>query len=86
MHELKHLELHKKKDGKDALVGSGKPKGWMFHKYIFFVLYSPRVEKEVSIETVSGCFSRGTRTYMAERQVTVEQPQRKPSGKRIQQE
>ena len=60
MHELEYPEMHKKEDGEDALVGSrGKPRGWMFHGYIFFVLYSPRVEKEVSIEKVSGCFARG---------------------------
>ena len=46
-------------------TGSGKHGGWMFHGYIFFVLYdSPRVEKEVSIEIVSGCFSGGDETLL----------------------
>ena len=61
MHELEHPEMHEEKEGEDALVlgsAGGKPTGWMFHGYIFFVLYSPRVEKEVSIENVSDCFSR----------------------------
>jgi hypothetical protein len=58
MHALKFPEHHVK-DEKGEFSGIGKPDGWMFNGYIFFVLYSPRVEKGHDNSKVSRCFSRG---------------------------
>jgi hypothetical protein len=58
MHELKHPLRHRR-DSDGVSTGLGKPDKWMFVGYIFFVLYSPRVERELDNSKVSACFATG---------------------------
>ena len=58
MHKLKFPEQHNM-DDHGELIGPGKPDGWMFSGCIYFVLYSPWVERELDNSKVAACFSRG---------------------------
>jgi hypothetical protein len=58
MHKLKHPEQHEV-DEQGELIGPGKPDQWMFTGYIYFVLCSPRVERQLDNSKVSACFSTG---------------------------
>jgi hypothetical protein len=66
MHKLKYPQHHVE-DEKGELTGTGKPDGWMFFGYIFFVLFSPRVEKGLDNSKVSSCFSRGDENLKGEK-------------------
>jgi hypothetical protein len=66
MHKLKHPEMHEENE-LGQMIGHGKPDGWMFNGYIYFVLYSPRVEKDLDNSNVSACFSTGDENLTGEK-------------------
>jgi hypothetical protein len=58
MHELKHPDMHEENE-EGEMIGAGKLPGWMFNGCTYFVLHSPRVERDLDNSKVSACFLTG---------------------------